>query len=678
MTMTQLPPAGETTAELARAALARAVALLLSRQYQDGRWQGEPEASVTEVAQGLLLREILGRPPTGAEQAGARWIRSAQRPDGGWAPFPCGQSELAATAQAYVALRLAGDPPDAYHLALAAGWIRDAGGLAGAGICAKTWFALLGLWPWDDLPAISPRIGYLAAWVPLPGWPAWLRGAVVPLAVIRARRPARNAPFDLIELRPPGGGLPAGAGSPEPRGRPGLADRIGQVLRGWQRSAADAAPVRAGQVLARRRCAERIVACQDRDGSWGAMALPTAFALIALGQLGYSPRDPVLARGLSWLDQAIVWEPGPTGQTARRPASERTARDTALTVTALAEAGLPSDHLALARAADWLARQEIHGPGDRQVRRPGLAPAGWAGRGDGRPDCGATSAVLLALRRVVVPMPVRATDGADREGRPSAGQPAASARALAWLAGSQSRAGGWASAGADRPGWLAGARSRGDAVLAAGRPSAAATADAVAALSSAGLAASKAVRGGVIWLLRAQGSDGAWHGHRGRGDTVVTSGALRALLAAGVLPAKQPVRRAVGWLIGAQNADGGWPEQSGRVGARSALILNHDEVGPGPDAGSPRSSRGTTGSGPDSTPTATANAVLALIAAGGAEVAGSAERGIRWLADGQRSDGDWDEPQAVISFRPAGCLRSHLSRLCCPVRALSAYLSGSV
>src|SRR5258708_8410841 len=68
---------------------------------------------------------------------------------------------------------------------------------------------------------------------------------------------------------------------------------------------------------------------------------------------------------------------------------------------ALADAGLPSDHPQLRTAAGWVLDEEIHGPGDWQVRRPGLAPAGWAFEfdNDGYPDIDDTAEVLLALRR---------------------------------------------------------------------------------------------------------------------------------------------------------------------------------------------------------------------------------------------------------------------------------------
>ncbi len=62
---------------------------------------------------------------------------------------------------AYLTLRLAGDSPDAYHMAVAAGWIRDAGGLAATALSVKVWLASFGLTEWDSLPVPLPEVIYL-------------------------------------------------------------------------------------------------------------------------------------------------------------------------------------------------------------------------------------------------------------------------------------------------------------------------------------------------------------------------------------------------------------------------------------------------------------------------------------------------------------------------------------
>src|SRR5919201_2161834 len=125
------PTAGEaaSTRDLARAALERGVAHLRSLQMPEGWWKGELQTNVTIDAEDLLMRELLGVRDAGQTERTARWIRSRQRADGTWATFHGGPADLSTTVEAYVALRLAGDPPRAAHMAAAARFVRAAGGL---------------------------------------------------------------------------------------------------------------------------------------------------------------------------------------------------------------------------------------------------------------------------------------------------------------------------------------------------------------------------------------------------------------------------------------------------------------------------------------------------------------------------------------------------------------------
>src|SRR5579859_5142034 len=110
-------------------ALRRATEHLLSLQHPDGWWQGELETNVTMDAEDLLLREFLGIRNDADLAAGARWIRSQQREDGTWANYFGGPGDLSTTVEAYVALKLAGDDPDAEYMKRAANWITSQGGV---------------------------------------------------------------------------------------------------------------------------------------------------------------------------------------------------------------------------------------------------------------------------------------------------------------------------------------------------------------------------------------------------------------------------------------------------------------------------------------------------------------------------------------------------------------------
>src|SRR5499427_10727983 len=114
---------GGTIRQAAAAARDRAVRHLTGLQDPAGWWQGELETNVTMDAEDLLLREFLGIRTEEETEAAARWIRSQQRSDGTWANFYGGPGDLSTTVEAYVALRLAGDAPDALHLRRARDWI---------------------------------------------------------------------------------------------------------------------------------------------------------------------------------------------------------------------------------------------------------------------------------------------------------------------------------------------------------------------------------------------------------------------------------------------------------------------------------------------------------------------------------------------------------------------------
>jgi len=657
MTITHGRASGRAAAEVARTARDRAGSHLLGLQDAAGWWQGELETNVTMDAEDLLLREFLGIRTAEQTQAAARWIRSQQRADGTWANWRGGHADLSTTVEAYVALRLAGDPPEARHMATAAGWIRDAGGLAATRVFTRIWLALFGEWSWEDLPVMPPEIIYLPAWFPLNvyDWACWARQTIVPLTIVGSLRPVHKLPIGLEEIRVPAGpGDIAGEAGRPGAGRPGASQQdqadpwarffggLDQALHVYHRRGLRTGPARAVRTAALRRCAEWIIARQERDGCWGGIQPPWVYSLIALNLLGYGLDHPVIKRGLAGLDRFTIWAETADGPVRRLEACQSPVWDTVLAMIALGDAGLPPDHPALASAAQWVLDEEIRGPGDWQVRRPDLAPAGWAFEfdNDGYPDIDDTAEVLLALGKVNLP--------------PGPGGTAAVARAIRWLIGMQSRDGGWGAFDADNCSGLVTKLPFCDFGEVIDPPSADVTAHAVEALVAAGQSDAAAVRRGVVWLLRAQEPDGSWFGRWGANYVYGTGAVVPALIAAGVLPGKPPIRRAVAWLIEHQNADGGWGEDM-----RSYTDASWAGRG-------------------ESTASQTAWALLALLAAGGAESADSIERGIRWLADTQRPDGTWDEPQFTgTGFPGAFYINYHLYRLVFPVSALGRYLRGA-
>src|ERR1700747_1383365 len=190
----------------AEVALERACEHLLSLPDDAGWGRGELQTNVTRDAEDMLLREFLGVRRADETERSAAWIRSQQRADGTWANFDGGPGELSTTIEAYWALRLAGDAPEAPHMRAAASFIRAQGGLERARVFTHVWLALFGLWSWERVPALPPEIILLPSWVPLNiyDFACWARQTIVALSLVKAHRPQRPLPFDLRELRDPG------------------------------------------------------------------------------------------------------------------------------------------------------------------------------------------------------------------------------------------------------------------------------------------------------------------------------------------------------------------------------------------------------------------------------------------------------------------------------------------
>ncbi|MGW0945341.1 squalene--hopene cyclase [Streptomyces sp. NPDC002623] len=628
-------PVAAGVQEAAARAMQRATDFLLARQDAEGWWKGDLETNVTMDAEDLLLRQFLGIRDEATTRATALFVRGEQREDGTWATFYGGPPDLSATIEAYVALRLDGDAPDAPHMHKAAAWIRDQGGIAGARVFTRIWLALFGWWKWEDLPELPPELLYFPRWFPLSiyNFGCWARQTIVPLTVVSAKRPVRPAPFPLDELHTD----PANPNPPRPlapvNSWDGLFQRLDKVVRGYRSVA-----VRRLRKAALNSAARWIIERQENDGCWGGIQPPAVYSVIALHLLGYDLQHPVMRAGLESLDRYAVWrEDG-----ARMiEACQSPVWDTCLATIALADAGLPADHPQLVKAADWMLGEQVVRPGDWSVRRPGLPPGGWAFEfhNDNYPDIDDTAEVVLALRRVEHHDPER--------------MERAIARGVRWNLGMQSRNGAWGAFDVDNTSPFPNRLPFCDFGEVIDPPSADVTAHVVEMLAVEGLSHDPRTRRGIEWLLAEQEPDGSWFGRWGVNYVYGTGSVVPALVAAG-LPARHPaIRAAVGWLERVQNDDGGWGED-----LRSYLD------------GARFSARGA------STASQTAWALMALLAAGEQD-SKTVERGIAWLAQTQREDGSWDEPYFTGTGFPWDfSINYHLYRLVFPLTALGRYVHG--
>ena len=479
--------------------------MLLGLQHADGWWQGELETNVTMDAEDLLLREFLGLHDDETIAAAARWIRYQQRDDGTWANFFGGPADLSTTVEAYVALRLAGDQPGDPHMLRARDWIRAEGGVEASRVFTRIWLALSGLWSWDDLPVIPPELIYLPSWFPLNiyDWGCWARQTIVALAVVQSFRPSRPIGLSIEELKTGGshGRAPRPPRTADARplpkspGAAPAADPWARFFTALDQTLHKYRPIKSVRRAALRRCAEWIIARQERDGCWGGIQPPWVYSLMALNLLGYDVEHPVLKRGLAGLERFTITEEGPAGPVRRLEACQSPVWDTVLTMIGLLDAGVPADDPALTRAARWLLAEEIRGPGDWQVRRPDVAPGGWAFEfdNDNYPDTDDTAEVVLALRRVAL---------AGHDAKPAID------RALDWLTGMQSRDGGWGAFDADNTRALVNKLPFCDFGAVIDPPSADVTAHIVEALAAEGMAPPPSRHPGRH--LAAQGPGAGW------------------------------------------------------------------------------------------------------------------------------------------------------------------------
>jgi squalene-hopene/tetraprenyl-beta-curcumene cyclase len=613
----------------AERALAGATKHLRSLQHPDGHWRGLLETNVTMDAEDMLLREFLGIREADRSRGSANRIRSHQSADGSWPKFAGGPGDVSTTTEAYWALKLAGDDPQAEHMQRAAAWTREHGGPRAARVFTHIWMALFGLWPWSEVPALPPELILLPSWSPLNpyAFACWARQTIVALTIVRSHRPVRSLPFDLAELGP---AAPPAPLRPDTRnGR--LLVALDKLARLYERR-----PPRRLRRAALAAAERWVIARQEADGGWGGIQPPWVYSLIALSLQGYPLDHPVMRTALDGLEGFTVHE----GEMTWLEACQSPVWDTALALLALLDTGADASDPELVRAGDWLLDRQMTEPaGDWPVRRPRVRAGGWAFEYHNRnyPDMDDTAVVALALRRLGHPDSARAQ--------------AALERAADWMIGMQSKNGGWGAFDVDNARALCRDLPFCDFGEVIDPPSADVTAHAVellAAETHPGARASAAR--GLRYLELEQEADGSWFGRWGVNHVYGTWAVLCALVAGGLSGEDPSVKQGADWLTAHQNEDGGWGED-----CRS--YVDPAWIGRG-----------------DSTASQTAWALLGLQIAG----RGSSEavaRGVRWLCETQRDDGTWDEPQFTGTGFPGDFyINYHLYRLVFPVMALGRCL----
>jgi squalene-hopene/tetraprenyl-beta-curcumene cyclase len=634
------PASGEPELAL-EAAAAAASRYLLSVQAPDGHWCGELEGDTILESEYMLTMHFLGRFGETRIQKAAEYLRRQQTASGGWAIYPGGPPDVSSSVKAYFALKLAGDDPDAPHMAAARRTILSMGGVDACNSFTKIYLSIFGQYEWDKCPAVPPELILLPDWAPFSIYrmSSWSRAIVVPLSIIWSHRPSCSVPerAAIAELRV------SAAPRPDAQRRRGLRerfwrsvfyaiDRTLQKVESWEYT-----PLRRRALdLAEEWIRQRL---EQSDGL-GAIFPPIINTILALRCRGYAADHPLVR---SQVDELLKLEIEDEETVHLQPCFSPV-WDTALASVALSQAGLPPDDPRLQRAAGWLLDREVRTPGDWQRRIPKTPPGGWffEYQNEFYPDTDDTAEVLAALAQVRF-----ADEGQERR------RSGAIERGVAWQLAMQNDDGGWPAFDRDCDNEVLTFIPFADHNAMIDPSCDDITGRTLEALARLGTASrSKPVRRAVGFLRSKQESDGTWYGRWGCNYIYGTWLALDGLKSAGEDLSQERYQRAGSWLRRHQNEDGGWGE----------LPHSYDEPG-------------GKGTGP-STPSQTAWALLALFALDD-RTSPSVQRGLQYLLRNQRYDGSWkDEFWTGTGFPKVFYLRYHLYATYFPLWAISVYRRG--
>jgi len=624
------PPEVQNSNSRLEQSLARARRGLLARQREDGHWGFELEADCTIPAEYILMMHYMDEIDIDLEKRLARYLRSRQQAEGGWALYPGGDMDISCTVKCYYALKLAGDSPDSEHMQRARGQILAAGGAAKANVFTRIMLAQFKQIPWRGVPFIPVELMLAPRWMFIHIYKVsyWSRTVMVPLFIlVSLRRQARN---------PTGIGIEELFVTPPARERHWFPVRsfLNWVFLAAERTVRRLEPlIPWGMRWVSIRRAERwMLARLNGEGGLGAIFPAMVNAYEALDALGYGPGHPCRRTAKRALELLLV-ERG--DMTYCQPCVSPV-WDTGLAALALEEAGGAAE--AVTRALDWLApRQLFDEPADWREYRPGLSGGGWAFqyRNGYYPDLDDTSVVAWAMHR------------ADPEGF---GRNIW--RAADWLVGMQSKNGGFASFDANNTHYYLNEIPFADHGALLDPPTEDVTARCVTLLSRLGERYRKPRDRALEYLTRMQRPEGCWWGRWGTNYIYGTWSVLMALEAAGIPGSDPRILRAVNWLKSIQNEDGGFGESNDTY--RSGTCPVRPGTAP-------------------STPEQTAWALLALMAAG--EAASEAVRcGIEWLLATQGEGGLWhSERFNAPGFPRVFYLRYHGYSTYFPLWAVARY-----
>ena len=622
--------AGGPSEQLVRDAVAMARKALLSLQHPDAYWAFELEADCTIPAEYVLMMHFMDEIDEVLQAKIAVFLRSHQAAHGGWSLYPGGDIDVSCSVKVYYALKLAGDLPGAPHMERARAAILAQGGAARGNVFTRLTLATFAQVPWRAVPMVPVEIMLLPRWFPfhLSKVSYWSRTVMVPLSILYSLRARAKNPRGL--------GIAELFTTPPERETNYFPTRsaLNRVFLRLERLGKWFEPAIPRWI--RRRALNRastwfIERLNGTDGL-GAIFPAMVNAHEALALLGYASDHPYRVLTKAALQGLLVVRE----QSAYCQPCVSAVWDTGLACHALYEAEGRRASPEILRALDWLARRQmLDTPGDWQEYRPHLRGGGWPFQFGNThyPDIDDTAMVAWAMRLV----------DASRYGKNVE-------RAAEWVAGMQSRNGGFGAFDADNTHYHLNQIPFADHGAMLDPPTSDVTGRCVALLGVLAPAFQAALVRSLAFLQGEQESDGSWFGRWGTNYIYGTWSVLSGLELATVSSDQPWVRRAVTWLKRMQHHDGGWGETNDTY-LHPERAGQHDR----------------------STAFHTAWAMLGLMAAGEVD-SPEVARGAEYLLRARQPDGLWSDPDFTApGFPRVFYLKYHGYDKYFPLWALARY-----
>jgi len=614
-------------------AIQNAVRSLVQKQSEEGFWCFELEADCTIPAEYIIMMHYMDEIDVGLQEKIAVYIRRRQARHGGWPLYYGGELDVSCSVKAYYALKLAGDRPDEPHMTKAREAILDAGGAAKSNVFTRIMLAMFGQVPWRAVPFIPVETMLFPKWFPfhLLKVAYWSRTVMVPLFILCSYKVSARNP-DVVGVRE------LFVTPPEEENnyfefKSGLnrfiyyLERIGFTIEPY-------IPQKL-RTYATKKAEEWFVARLNGEDGLGAIFPAMVNAYEALDHLGYPDDHPDKVIAKKALEKLLVIR----DDEAYCQPCVSPVWDTLLAMCALQETGEKEIIESVAKGAQWLIDNQLdEEPADWKEYKPNLAGGGWPFqfKNDYYPDLDDTAFAAYALQ-VIDPDKYRKNI----------------LHAARWLAGMQSRNGGFAAFDADNTYYYLNEIPFADHGALLDPPSSDVSARCILLF---GLLADdypefkKPLEKCLLYLTDEQEDDGSWFGRWGTNYIYGTWSVLTAFEAAGIPNSDPRTRKAVKWLKSIQREDGGWGEDNWSY---------HDSS--------------TRGVAEDSNAFQTAWALLGLMSAGESH-SEPVERGIQYLLENQSDDGLWYSPEFTApGFPKVFYLKYHGYDKYFPLWALSRY-----